>query len=247
MTSRMWTGKRPPHLREQAGGTATPTGRCDTCRLSMPRKDPQRRREYNRQYRQANPERVKEWQRDNYAKHADARRAAKREEYQENREAQIAYSRQYRKTNPRRVREQQRAYRQANHEQLLASQRAWNAANREKRCETEMIRRHGPEIVTVWAAMWQDQDGLCYLCQRQLEPKKTTVDHDHRCCPKHRSCSRCRRGLACQGCNSLIGYANDDPERLRLVANNLEAALAVVTERLLPAPTGMEPLFDMEA
>ena len=71
------------------------------------------------------------------------------------------------------------------------------------------------------------QQGLCYLCGDPLVPGYDThVDHDHSCCPKGHTCSFCRRGLACTRCNKLIGAANDSPELLRKIADNLEPVLA---------------------
>lgn len=198
----------------------------------MPLKDPDARREYNRQYRQANPDKTKQWQRTDYGKNRDARLAAKREYYEQNPQAQVEKSRSYREANREQVLARQRERRRVDPEKYREMQRPWREANKGRRCQAEMIRRHGPEIVAEWPAMWQDQKGRCYLCRRELDPKATHVDHDHRCCPPKTSCTRCRRGLACNPCNILIGQASDDPALLRLIAGNLEAVLAVITERL---------------
>jgi predicted transcriptional regulator len=78
--------------------------------------------------------------------------------------------------------------------------------------------------------------GLCYLCQRPLGPgRMSVIEHDHRCCPADKSCRLCRRGLACTPCNHLIGLAEDDPDRLELIAGNLRTAKTVVTRRLAEA------------
>jgi len=78
------------------------------------------------------------------------------------------------------------------------------------------------------SSYWEAQAGRCYLCGDKL-PAGTAhgihLDHDHTCCPKGtKGCERCRRGLACLPCNLLIGYGQDDPERLRRIAGNLAAA-----------------------
>lgn len=84
-----------------------------------------------------------------------------------------------------------------------------------------------------WQALWDQQNGNCYLCARPLPENrsKVVIDHDHACCKsgpatQSYSCSYCRRGLACGKCNSLIGYADEDAQRLRLIADNLERAQA---------------------
>ena len=76
------------------------------------------------------------------------------------------------------------------------------------------IERHGPDVASVTAALWEQQRGKCYLCGIYLVPgagSAVALDHDHRCCPAQKSCKYCRRGLACDYCNTLIGLANDDP------------------------------------
>lgn len=67
----------------------------------------------------------------------------------------------------------------------------------------------------------ESQGGKCAICQ-SVDPggiQTFHVDHDHTCCPPQRSCSKCRRGLLCSGCNSGIGGLRDDPN---LVAAALE-------------------------
>jgi hypothetical protein len=81
---------------------------------------------------------------------------------------------------------------------------------------------HGPEIDEWFARVWLEQAGTCYLCTREIDPTQARVDHDHNCCGDQKSCSKCRRGIACNDCNLLIGLARDDPETLRLIADNLE-------------------------
>lgn len=78
-----------------------------------------------------------------------------------------------------------------------------------------------------WETLFADQSGSCYLCGDELvrdSQKSIHVDHDHSCCPNERSCGGCIRGLACSQCNQGIGRFKDDPERMRRVADTLEAA-----------------------
>lgn len=62
------------------------------------------------------------------------------------------------------------------------------------------------------------QGGRCAVCP---ETEDFTVDHDHSCCPGNRSCGNCIRGILCRKCNMALGLLNDDPERLRSLANYL--------------------------
>jgi len=82
------------------------------------------------------------------------------------------------------------------------------------------------------AEMALEQNGLCYLCDAPLDfsagggiaKGAVNVDHDHSCCPGRKMCGKCVRGLACGKCNTGIGMFDDDPAKLRLAADRLEAA-----------------------
>ncbi len=60
-----------------------------------------------------------------------------------------------------------------------------------------------------------EAQGGCAICRRP-EPggKGWVVDHDHSCCPGEVSCIKCRRGVLCQWCNNVLGYAFDNPKIL---------------------------------
>jgi recombination endonuclease VII len=110
--------------------------------------------------------------------------------------------------------------------------------------------KHGCDWAELFARFWHDQEGKCYLCGDPLDPdvyRGIHLDHDHACCPLGRSCELCRRGLACRQCNVLIGWVQDDPDRLRRIADGLEAANALVRERMKESDlTKRGVLFDLE-
>lgn len=60
------------------------------------------------------------------------------------------------------------------------------------------------------------KQGGCAICHLVLpeEGGHWYVDHDHRCCPKGKSCGDCRRGILCRECNLMLGLARDNPEVL---------------------------------
>jgi Recombination endonuclease VII len=68
-----------------------------------------------------------------------------------------------------------------------------------------------------WLELLARQDSRCAICH-VTDPGgrgQWMIDHDHRCCPGTGSCGQCVRGLLCNRCNLMLGYASDQPERLR--------------------------------
>lgn len=161
--------------------------------------------------------------------------------------------RRRRAADPERFRQYQNGWRAANRDHVNAVRRAWRKRpevkqrEREQRAVSHMRTSHRlrPEDV---AAIWQAQGGRCYLCGAELPLSAAVIDHDHRCCPRTQhtsySCPDCRRGLSCHPCNLIVGHADDDPNRLRRIADALEAANLGVTQRLASRPQAT--LFEME-
>lgn len=133
--------------------------------------------------------------------------------------------------------------RAADPEQVRKADRDRYQANPETKRAGIYRRRHNlqpGELESIWAS----QGGCCYLCGNPLPDPGDGLrensgswglphmDHDHRHCPPGRSCPVCRRGLACPNCNIIVGHARDNPELLRLIADNLELVTRIVTERL---------------
>jgi hypothetical protein len=89
-----------------------------------------------------------------------------------------------------------------------------------------------------WDALFVEQAGRCYLCGDPMTVQSAHLDHDHSCCSGKRACGACLRGLACPLCNQGIGQFGDDPERMRVVATNLEQANQKLRERRLAEQLG---------
>lgn len=155
-----------------------------------------------------------------------------------------------------------RAYRAAHPEKTRAMRKAWNlkrkdedsawkradrVANPEKHWARQ-LRNHGmhPEQ---WSAMWDAQNGNCWLCDRPLPEDRTkaVIDHDHAHCPKGKSCRYCRRGLAHSNCNTAIGLLGEDPAILRIIADKLEWMKTLTTAAYLDAPQQDDLFGDDEA
>ena len=95
--------------------------------------------------------------------------------------------------------------------------------------------------------MREDQGGRCCYCERPLpeNPRKVHIDHDHTCtCGSKGSCEYCRRGLACDSCNQIIGKADEDWERLERIAANGRRLQAQARARINAKPVQAE-LFDI--
>jgi hypothetical protein len=179
----------------------------------------ERQREYSRQWRAANAERLKQQKREWYLANRDRIRADGRQ-----REA----SRRYNESHREQRREYVRSYRAANSAMVKQRDRAYQRKT-----------THGLDAIS-WSALWDAQEGCCYLCGDELDPSpsKTHVEHYHGCTahdPK-KSCRYCQRGLACSRCNTMIAQAGDNPEFLRRIADRLETANRSVLARQAEAP-----------
>lgn len=214
----------------------------------MAHRDPEKRREYQRRYREEHREERREIERrwranpENRVRANESKRKSREDPEVRRRRSEQARDKRIAGGDELRERERLRhlRYRNENREKIRAARARYRQANLEAmRASTRRSGpkvRHGSDYVEVFAAMWQVQDGRCYLCGDDLMAEQAFIDHDHRCCPPARSCAYCRRGLACPNCNSLVGFARDDPDRLRRIADSLEVALKSADARLAEKP-----------
>jgi hypothetical protein len=64
----------------------------------------------------------------------------------------------------------------------------------------------------------------CAICGHHLPGGHGwVVDHDHECCSGEKSCPKCRRGILCNYCNTMLGNAFDRIETLQSAVRYLEA------------------------
>lgn len=193
-----------------------------TChRIAWERDNKERIREQKRDYQRANRARIREadraWRQENAEQQAERKRLRADAERADPERAAARRARNH-------------AYYLANREKILEQKRqsATGTAERSRSA-------HGVEWAALFEGLWEAQAGLCYLCKQPLDrdaSRQVHLDHDHRCCPLGRSCERCRRGLACKSCNLIIGLAQDNPERLRQIAEALALAAESVTLRM---------------
>lgn len=96
-------------------------------------------------------------------------------------------------------------------------QRKWARAHKSTRWVEQIENRYGLGRGG-YAALVQAQNGCCAICKRhQREFKKRLgVDHDH--------VTGQIRGVLCNECNLLLGYAKDSTDRLEVARQYLVRA-----------------------
>ncbi len=90
------------------------------------------------------------------------------------------------------------------------------------------------------------QNYVCAICKKSSVKGRLAVDHDHRCCPNHSSCGKCVRGLICQPCNKMLGYARDNVTTLLEASYYLNSFGPTTTKRENPE-TGCDSLNSCES
>jgi hypothetical protein len=119
-----------------------------------------------------------------------------------------------------------------------AYMKKWDAEHPEKRKEynRQWYLRHADELRTRYARKAEEQaedklslkydmtasysemliaqGGVCAVCGKPPDRYRLCVDHDHE--------TGKVRALLCHSCNRALGYAGDDPRRLRALAEYLE-------------------------
>lgn len=85
--------------------------------------------------------------------------------------------------------------------------------------------------VADYEALYRDQGGVCAFCGGVPRERRLAIDHDHE--------TGLPRGLLCLRCNTMLGCAQDRPDRLRKGADYIEAwkkRHAEVPSKLIPFP-----------
>jgi hypothetical protein len=125
-----------------------------------------------------------------------------------------------------RQRESHRRWRRDNPERVKAYMSAWHASHKEheaadrKKRFTYAYRRKvrlkhdyglAPENVV---AMYVAQEFKCAICGKEVPYSKLEIDHNHK--------TGKVRQLLCKRCNTMVGYAEMDPEKMRPYREYLE-------------------------
>ncbi len=104
------------------------------------------------------------------------------------------------------------------HARKMETQKAWREKNPEK--YSQYYQKYYSLDYGLTAEQYEvevaTRQGLCDVCKRpQQSGIRLAIDHDHNCCPERAACEKCRRGLLCTNCNTLLGSAHDSVEILQ--------------------------------
>ncbi len=121
-----------------------------------------------------------------------ATREANKKFYQNHKESEKARAKKWREENP----EKYAAWADKNKDKRAAASRKYYYGITKEAFDEKMV----------------SQGRKCAICSKLLV--RPSLDHGHNCCPGKRSCGKCIRGILCQGCNTIIGLAQDSVEVL---------------------------------
>lgn len=151
------------------------------------------------------PERLKAWRTEHYAR---------------NRERLLAYQKEYRAGHRALLRHKSALRRQSMRETIARQQReAYHglpADQKRQRNQKARLRSYYGISVEQYELMLHAQHGVCAICKGRCDTgQRLSVDHDHN--------NGRNRGLLCRRCNSLIGYAKENPRILKAAIAYLRA------------------------
>lgn len=158
---------------------------------------------------------------------------AGKEHYEKNKERYKKNAAAWKEKNPDKLKEYAAARLKKNPDYL----KEWNQKNPDKAkeyAERDKLRRYGLTIED-YNNLLAQQNNRCAICKEESKDGRSLhVDHDHSCCKGRGSCGKCVRGLLCVYCNSMLGYARDNPETLGAGQNYLKRnSKAKISEMIL--------------
>lgn len=144
----------------------------------------------------------------------ERRRALERERYWANREKMLEKSRKYNSENKEKIAARKKQWALDNPDKVNRHQKEhpekrkiYNQTFRERHPERAAIyaRKHNYGVTQEWFDnKLQEQNGLCVICSSEMI--KPSVDHNHT--------TGVVREILCHLCNVMLGYAQDNPNRL---------------------------------
>jgi Recombination endonuclease VII len=139
--------------------------------------------------------------------------------HEKNKDHSLAYGREYHKKNRNMLLVRMKRYRTITREVRLAQLKDWHKAHPEATLKSRLKSYH--LTVEQYQLQIEKQAHKCASCQ-DLFVGTPCIDHDHTCCPtQNHSCGKCIRGIICQSCNKVLGFAKDSKGRLHYAINYL--------------------------
>lgn len=157
--------------------------------------------------------------RDDYHRNRDKILEKKRAAYVHIKDKENARARAYHARNSARSNERNKKWRESNKERERDSKRCWKAANPD-RTQRHRLKTKYKISVEQYELMRVAQRDLCAICGKEevykVKGKKRAlcIDHDHG--------TGKVRDLLCWRCNSLIGLAGEDADRLASAAKYIK-------------------------
>lgn len=153
-----------------------------------------------------------EYNRKYYERHKTVANKRSKEWYENNKEISKARARENYTQNKVRVKRQSKTWAQANKEKVQVANKKWAENNPEHFSEIirrQTLRRSGWTLEQYNEAYAQ-QGGVCGICGEEVKSRSLDADHDHS--------TKARRGLLCNSCNMMLGFAKDRPTALEAAA-----------------------------
>ncbi len=88
-----------------------------------------------------------------------------------------------------------------------------NSYGKESQWKRDLVKLYGI-TEEQWQEMFKSQNGVCAICHKHQVYRKLSVDHNHK--------TGKVRGLLCNRCNRLLGYAFDSQNILQAAADYLQ-------------------------
>lgn len=158
-------------------------------------------------------------------------------------EKRKAYDKAYYEANKERHNARSKAYYEANKDSLIPQVRAWIEENKEHvaimQRARELYKKYGLTLED-YDRMLVAQNGVCAVCRKPpLENKHLVVDYNHvegyRKLPAEEKVKYIR-GLLHSNCNSVLGYAGDDPDVLNAAATYLKKFIDITPSQTCGNP-----------
>lgn len=175
-----------------------------------------RKREYDKQWREANKEKVDEYAKQYYQVNKKTMLGRQKRHYQVNRKIVLASQKQYREANKEAEQARRKRYYQANKEAVLESHRKYSQANSKPRRQSSLRKNYGITLAD-YDAMFEAQAGCCAICGRHQSEfkRRLAVDHNH-------DTGRVR-ALLCDSCNYGLGFFRESQDLLSQAIDYLNA------------------------